>query len=61
MGSFPAAGIPGQYFQSGDAQKSDEKAVPPLFLIVAVLGPIFAGIASPTEVSAVGAVGAKVG
>lgn len=31
---------------------------PPLFLIVAVLGSIFAGIASPTEAAAVGAVGA---
>lgn len=32
--------------------------VPPLFLIVAVLGSIFAGIASPTEAAAVGSVGA---
>jgi len=32
--------------------------LPPLFLIVAVLGSIFAGIASPTEAAAVGAVGA---
>jgi tripartite ATP-independent transporter DctM subunit len=32
--------------------------VPPLFLIVAVLGSIFAGIASPTEAAAVGGVGA---
>ncbi len=31
---------------------------PPLFLIIAVLGSIFAGIASPTEAAAVGAVGA---
>jgi tripartite ATP-independent transporter DctM subunit len=31
---------------------------PPLFLIVAVLGSIFKGIASPTEAAAVGAVGA---
>lgn len=31
--------------------------VPPLFLIVAVLGSIFAGVASPTEAAAVGAVG----
>ncbi len=30
---------------------------PPLFLMVAVLGSIFAGIASPTEAAAVGAVG----
>ena len=33
---------------------------PPLFLMVAVLGSIFAGIASPTEAAAVGAVGASV-
>jgi tripartite ATP-independent transporter DctM subunit len=32
--------------------------VPPLFLMLAVLGSIFAGIASPTEAAAVGAVGA---
>ncbi len=32
--------------------------VPPLFLMIAVLGSIFAGIASPTESAAVGAVGA---
>ena len=31
--------------------------IPPMFLIVAVLGSIFAGIASPTEAAAVGAVG----
>ena len=33
--------------------------LPPMFLIVAVLGSIFAGIASPTEAAAVGAVGAS--
>ena len=32
--------------------------VPPLFLILAVLGSIFSGIATPTESSAIGAVGA---
>jgi len=32
--------------------------VPPLFLMVAVLGSIFAGVASPTEAAAVGAIGA---
>lgn len=32
--------------------------LPPLFLIVAVLGSIFAGIASPTEAAGVGAMGA---
>ncbi len=33
---------------------------PPLFLMLAVLGSIFAGVASPTEAAAVGAVGATV-
>ncbi len=33
---------------------------PPLFLMVAVLGSIFAGIASPTEAAGVGAVGATI-
>ena len=33
---------------------------PPMFLMVSVLGSIFAGIASPTEAAAVGAVGASV-
>ena len=50
-----------------DAISAKEMAVrvgkalfPPLFLMVAVLGSIFAGIASPTEAAAVGAVGATV-
>ena len=34
--------------------------VPPVFLMLAVLGSIFAGIASPTEAAGVGAVGATV-
>lgn len=34
--------------------------VPPLFLMLAVLGSIFAGIASPTEAAAVGALGATI-
>ena len=33
--------------------------IPPLFLICSVLGTIFAGIASPTEAAALGAVGAS--
>ncbi|MCP4694432.1 MAG: TRAP transporter large permease subunit [Desulfobacterales bacterium] len=33
---------------------------PPLFLMLAVLGSIFAGVASPTEAAAVGAVGATI-
>jgi tripartite ATP-independent transporter DctM subunit len=34
--------------------------IPPLFLILAVLGSIFAGVASPTEAAAVGALGATI-
>ncbi len=34
--------------------------VPPLFLMMAVLGSIFAGVASPTEAASVGAVGATI-
>jgi tripartite ATP-independent transporter DctM subunit len=34
--------------------------LPPLFLMIAVLGSIFAGVASPTEAAAVGAVGATI-
>jgi tripartite ATP-independent transporter DctM subunit len=46
-------------FAGGKLVKRVAKAlVPPLFLIVSVLGSIFAGIASPTEAAAVGAVGA---
>jgi tripartite ATP-independent transporter DctM subunit len=40
------------------AQKVFKALIPPLFLMVAVLGSIFWGIASPTEAAAVGAVGA---
>ncbi len=39
-------------------KKVTRALIPPLFLMVAVLGSIFAGIASPTEAAAVGAVGA---
>ena len=39
-------------------QRTAASLLPPLFLIVAVLGSIFAGIASPTEAAAVGAAGA---
>ena len=39
-------------------KKVTKALIPPLFLMVAVLGSIFAGIASPTEAAAVGAVGA---
>ncbi|WP_372679966.1 TRAP transporter large permease subunit [Desulfosarcina sp.] len=40
------------------AARAGKALFPPLFLMVAVLGSIFAGIASPTEAAAVGAVGA---
>lgn len=40
------------------AARVGKALLPPLFLIVAVLGSMFAGIASPTEAAAVGAVGA---
>jgi tripartite ATP-independent transporter DctM subunit len=44
---------------SADLFKKFSRALfPPLFLMVAVLGSIFAGIASPTEAAGVGAVGA---
>jgi len=39
------------------ARKVAVALFPPLFLIMAVLGSIFAGVASPTEAAAVGAVG----
>jgi tripartite ATP-independent transporter DctM subunit len=41
-------------------RRTASSLLPPLFLIVAVLGSIFAGIASPTEAAAVGALGATV-
>jgi tripartite ATP-independent transporter DctM subunit len=40
------------------AMRVGKALIPPMFLIVAVLGSIFAGIASPTEAAAVGAEGA---
>lgn len=40
------------------AARVGKALIPPLFLMLAVLGSIFAGIASPTEAAAVGAVGA---
>jgi len=40
------------------AARVGKALLPPLFLIVAVLGSMFAGVASPTEAAAVGAVGA---
>jgi len=40
------------------AARVGKALLPPLFLMISVLGSIFAGIASPTEAAAVGAVGA---
>ena len=40
------------------AARVSKALFPPLFLMISVLGSIFAGIASPTEAAAVGAVGA---
>ena len=46
-------------FSGKDMVKKISRALfPPLFLMVAVLGSIFAGVASPTEAAGVGAVGA---
>ena len=47
--------------KSGELWTRVSKALfPPLFLMVAVLGSMFAGIASPTEAASVGAVGATI-
>ncbi len=43
--------------QQGLGKRVMKALVPPLFLMVSVLGSIFAGIASPTEAAAVGATG----
>lgn len=45
-------------FDSGLATSVIKSLLPPLFLIIAVLGSIFFGVASPTESAAVGALGA---
>jgi len=47
-----------QFREQGMAKRVVRAFVLPLFLIIAVLGSIFAGIASPTEAAAVGALGA---
>jgi tripartite ATP-independent transporter DctM subunit len=46
------------FWASGATRKVLQAFVLPMLLIVAVLGSIFAGIASPTEAAAVGAMGA---
>ncbi|MEW6401681.1 MAG: TRAP transporter large permease subunit, partial [Chloroflexota bacterium] len=58
---FPKIAPPISWDEYGDMSQSElvqkvlKVLVPPLFLILAVLGSIFAGIASPTEAAAVGA------
>ena len=47
-----------RFREKGMAKRVVRAFVLPLFLIIAVLGSIFAGIASPTEAAAVGALGA---
>lgn len=49
-----------EFKKDGYIAKVIRAFVLPLFLIVAVLGSIFAGIASPTEAAAVGALGATI-
>ncbi len=46
--------------QKGLFKRVMKALVPPLFLMVSVLGSIFAGIASPTEAAAVGATGSMI-
>lgn len=59
-----APGMPAEeireFKREGYWRKVVQAFVLPLFLIVAVLGSIFAGIASPTEAAAVGALGATI-
>jgi tripartite ATP-independent transporter DctM subunit len=60
---FPKIAPPISWDEYGDITQGQlikkvlKVLVPPLFLILAVLGSIFVGIASPTEAAAVGAVG----
>ncbi len=59
-----APGMPAEeireFKKEGYLRKVIQAFLLPLFLIVAVLGSIFAGIASPTEAAAVGALGATI-
>ena len=56
----PAAQEKGAEFDKAFILRIFKALLPPLFLIVAVLGTIFAGIATPTESGAMGAVGAVI-
>jgi len=56
-----APALPREVYDIGGAQvlrKVARSLVPPLILILVVLGSIFAGVATPTEAGALGAVGA---
>jgi tripartite ATP-independent transporter DctM subunit len=57
-GHVPAAHEERVAFDPAFIRRILKALVPPLFLILAVLGTIFAGIATPTESGAMGAVGA---
>ena len=57
-GHVPAAHEERAAFDRAFLLRIGKALVPPLFLILAVLGTIFAGIATPTESGAMGAVGA---
>ncbi len=56
----PAAHKKGADFDRAFILKIVKALLPPLFLILAVLGTIFAGIATPTESGAMGAIGAVI-
>ncbi len=59
-GHVPKVHHDGPDFDMSFILKLLKALVPPLFLILAVLGTIFAGIATPTESGAMGAVGAVI-
>lgn len=59
-GHVPKVHHDGPGFDSAFILKLLKALVPPLFLILSVLGTIFAGIATPTESGAMGAVGALI-
>ncbi len=57
---IPPAHEKGPVFDRAFLVRIIKALIPPLFLILAVLGTIFAGIATPTESGAMGAVGAVI-
>ena len=56
----PAIELDERYTKAQNIQKALIAIIPPLVLIVLVLGSIFAGIATPTESASVGSIGAMV-